>query len=181
MLSGNQKKLYLGNLNAKRDWGFAPEYMEAAWLILQQDEPEDYVIGTGESHSVREFVEKAFSYVGIEIEWRGKGVEEKGVIKSADSVWDGVVKPGDTVIEIDTRYFRPTEVEHLQADITKAKQRLKWESRTDFNELIKIMVDYDMKLVGLEPRGEGMAISREKGFSYTNHDVSFYERIRGET
>ncbi len=181
MLSGNQKRLYLGNLNARRDWGFAPEYMEAVWLILNQDEPEDYVIGTGESHSVREFVERAFGYAGVEIEWRGEGIEEKGVVRSADPLWEGVLKPGDTVIEIDARYFRPTDVEHLRADITKARMRLKWEPRTEFDELIKIMVDYDMKLIGLEPRGEGILISREKGFVYTNHDLSLYERVRGGT
>jgi GDPmannose 4,6-dehydratase len=178
ILRGSQKRLYLGNLNAKRDWGFAPEYMEVVWLMMQQEVPEDYVIGTGESHSVREFVESAFSYAGVEIEWRGRGVNEKGIVKSVEPVWDGVVKVGDVIIEIDPRYFRPTEVEHLRADITKARQMLGWEPRTSFYELVKIMVDYDMKLLGLEPKGEGIKISTEKGFGYTNHDVSFYERIR---
>ncbi len=178
ILAGNQKKLYLGNLNAKRDWGFAPEYVEMMWLMLQQDEPDDYVVGTGESHSVREFAEKAFSYVGIELEWQGNGVEEKGVVKSADSRWEHLLKPGQVIIEVDPRYFRPTEVEFLQADITKARKKLGWEPRTTFEELIKIMVDYDMKLVGLEPPGEGIAISQAKGFAYTNHELSFYERIR---
>lgn len=178
ILAGNQKKLYLGNLNAKRDWGFAPEYVEMMWLMLQQDEPDDYVVGTGESHSVRKFAEKAFSYAGIELEWKGNGVEEKGVVKSVDSRWDHLLKPGQVIIEVDPRYFRPTEVEFLQADITKAREKLGWEPRTTFEELVKIMVDYDMKLVGLEPPGEGIAISQAKGFGYTNHELSLYERIR---
>ena len=178
ILAGKQKKLYLGNLNAKRDWGFAPEYVEMMWLMLQQDEPDDYVIGTGESHSVREFAEKAFSYAGIELEWKGNGVEEKGIVKSVDSRWDHLLKPGQVIIEIDLRYFRPTEVEFLQADITKAREKLGWEPRTTFEELIKIMVDYDMKLAGLEPPGEGIIISQAKGFSYTNHELSLYGRIR---
>lgn len=180
MLAGNQRKFYLGNLNAKRDWGFAPEYVEGMWLMLNQDKPDDYVIGTGESHSVREFVEKAFEYVGVELEWRGKETEEKGVIKSMSSRWDNIFKIGDVVIEIDQKYFRPTEVEFLQADCTKAKQELRWEPRTDFYELLKIMVDYDIKLIGLRPPGEGIEISRTRGFAYTNHDFSFYEKNREE-
>jgi len=182
ILAGKQDKLYLGNLNAKRDWGFAPEYVEAMWLMLQQDEPDDYVIGTGESHSVREFVEKAFAYVGIEIEWKGEGTEEKGIVKSFDPKRIPpsceVIREGAVIIEIDPRYFRPTEVEHLQADITKARKKLGWEPRTTFEELIKIMVDYDLKLVGLEPIGEGIKICNEKGFFYTNHEYTFEARIR---
>jgi len=122
ILSGKQKVLYLGNLNAKRDWGFAPEYIRAMWLILQRENPDDYVIGTGESHSVREFVEKAFEYAGIEIEWKGNGVDEKGLVKSIESKWKGTVKEGDIIIEIDPRYFRPTEVESLCADINKRQK-----------------------------------------------------------
>ncbi len=178
ILAGNQRKLYLGNLNARRDWGFAPEYVEMMWLMLQQDEPDDYVVGTGESHSVREFVEEAFSYAGVELEWVGEGLEEKGVVRSVDEKWSEVLPPGSVVIEIDPRYFRPTEVEFLQADITKAREKLGWEPRTTFSELVKIMVDYDMKLVGLEPIGEGVRISMSKGFAYTNHEYSFFERIR---
>jgi len=185
ILAGKQKKLYLGNLNAKRDWGFAPEYVEMMWLMLQADEPDDYVVGTGESHSVREFVEKAFSYAGIEIEWKGSGTNEKGVVSSFDkNVFQKTLNfehrtfnVGDVVIEIDPRYFRPTEVEHLQADITKAKNKLGWQPRTTFDELVKIMVDYDMKLARLEPIGEGIKICIEKGFCYTNHEYS-KERIR---
>jgi GDPmannose 4,6-dehydratase len=178
ILTGRQKRLYLGNLNAKRDWGFAPEYIEVMWFILQQNEPDDYVIGTGQSHSVRELVEKAFSYAGIEIEWRGKGVGEKGAVRSVDTRWKSMIKSGEVIIEIDPRYFRPTEVENLKADITKAREKLGWEPRTTFDELIKIMVDYDLKMVRLEPPGDGIRISREKGFDYTNHDFSFSEAIR---
>lgn len=92
-MAGKQKRLYLGNLNAKRDWGFAPEYIEMMWLMLQAEEPDDYVVGTGESHSVREFVEKAFGYVGVEIEWKGEGVEEKGIVKSVDNAWSHILRP----------------------------------------------------------------------------------------
>ena len=145
ILAGKQKKLYLGNLDARRDWGYAPEYIEAMWLMLQQDKPEDYVIGTGESHSVREFVEDAFSYVSLD--WR-------------------------ECIEIDPRYFRPTEVEHLQADATKARERLGWEPKVTFNELVKIMVDADMELIGLKSPGKGKRILEEKGIGWTNNQLT---------
>jgi GDPmannose 4,6-dehydratase len=177
ILAGKQKKLYLGNLNARRDWGFAPEYVEAMWLMLQQDEPDDYVIGTGESHSVREFVEKAFSYAGIEIEWKGNGIEEKGIVKSVSEKWDRILKPGQVIIEIDPKYFRPTEVEHLQADISKARKKLGWEPRTTFEELVKIMVDYDMMLLELEPPGEGIKLCQDKGFCYTNHQITYQPAV----
>lgn len=177
--AGKQRKLYLGNLDAKRDWGFAPEYVECQWLILQQDEPDDYAIGTGESHSVREFVEKAFNYAGIEIEWVGEGSSQKGKVRSLTSnLTIPTLKTGDIIIEIDPKYFRPTEVDFLQADITKARQKLGWEPRTTFDELIKIMVDYDLKLIGLKPVGEGIDASLKKGFTYTNHDFALHEKIR---
>ncbi|MDI3500524.1 MAG: GDPmannose 4,6-dehydratase [Thermoanaerobacter sp.] len=178
IFAGKQKKLYLGNLYAKRDWGFAPEYVEAMWLMLQQDEPDDYVIGTGESHQVKEFLVKAFEYAGVELEFKGEGLEEKGIVKSVDRRWEYVLKPGDIVVEIDPKYFRPTEVEWLQADITKAKQRLGWEPRVTFEELVKIMVDYDLKLVGLEPIGEGIKINLTKGFNYTNHEYAFSSKVK---
>jgi GDPmannose 4,6-dehydratase len=178
IVSGKQRKIYLGNLNAKRDWGFAPEYVEMMWLMLQQGAPDDYVIGTGESHSVREFVGIAFAYAGIELEWQGKGTDEKGMATKVDSRWGDRVNPGDVMVEIDSRYFRPTEVEHLQADIDKARKKLKWKPRTTFDELIKIMVDYDLKMVHIDPPGEGMKISEGKGFKYTNHDFSFAEKIK---
>jgi len=178
ILAGNQKKLYLGNLNAKRDWGFAPEYVEMMHLMLQQDDPQDYVVGTEVSHSVREFVERAFVYTGVELEWKGKGADEKGLVKSTKEDWGGLLKPGQVLVEVDPRYFRPTEVEFLQADITKARKILGWEPRTTFDELVKIMVDYDMQLVGLEPLGEGLRAAREKGFGYTNHEYSPLMKVR---
>jgi GDPmannose 4,6-dehydratase len=178
MLKGKQRKLYLGNINAKRDWGFAPEYVEMMWLMLQQDEPDDYAVGTGESRSVKDFLEKVFNYVGIEIEWRGEGIDRKGIVRSLSSALNPALKVGDVIIEIDPRYFRPTEVDFLQADISKARRKLGWAPRTTFDELVKIMVDYDMKLIGLDPVGEGIRICEKKGFSYTNHDFSLYEKIR---
>lgn len=178
ILAGRQKVLYLGNLDATRDWGFAPEYVEMMWLMLHQEEPDDYVVGTGESHSIRELVEKAFGYMGVEIEWRGRGTGEQGLVKSLDKKWDDVLPVGSSIIEIDPRYFRPTEVKVLQADIGKARANLSWEPRVTFNELVKIMVDYDVKLVGLTPVCEGMSACRTKGFTYTNHDFSFNEQIR---
>lgn len=178
ILKGKQRKLYLGNINAKRDWGFAPEYVEMMWLMLQQDEPDDYAVGTGESRSVKDFLEKVFNYVGIEIEWRGEGIDRKGIIRSLSSALNPALKAGDVIIEIDPKYFRPTEVDFLQADISKARKKLGWAPRTTFDELVKIMVDYDMKLIGLDPVGEGIRICEKKGFSYTNHDFSLYEKIR---
>lgn len=172
ILSGKQEKLYIGNLNARRDWGFAPEYVEAMWLILQHDKPDDFVIGTGESHSVREFIEEAFMYAGVEIEWKGEGVEEKGIVKSVSKRWADVLKEGNVIIEIDPRYFRPTEVDFLLADYSKAKRILGWEPRTTFKELIMIMVDYDMKLFGLEPPGKGIEINKKKQFFYTDHSIT---------
>lgn len=172
ILSGRQKKLYIGNLKAERDWGFAPEYVETMWDILQQDRPDDYVIGTGQSHSVRDFVQNAFNYAGIEIEWKGEGAREKGLIKSLDKRWSSLLKTGDMIIEVDPDYFRPTEVMCLRADIAKAKKKLGWTPKTTFDELVKIMVDYDMKLMGVEPPGEGVQLSKSKGFTYTNHDFS---------
>ncbi len=172
IMSGNQKTLYLGNLNAKRDWGFAPEYVTCQWMIMQQDIPADYVIGTGESNSVREFVEHAFSYAGIEIEWKGKGVDEKGVIRSLRLLSHSNFKTGDILVEIDPRYYRPTEVDFLLADISKARKKLGWEPRVKFNELVKIMVDADMKLSGLQPPGEGERILQDKGLSWTQNQIT---------
>jgi GDPmannose 4,6-dehydratase len=174
IVAGKQKKLYLGNLEAKRDWGFAPEYVVCQWLILQQDKPEDYVIGTGESHSVREFVERAFKYAGIELEWKGKGANEKGIIRSLtpNRQLSTSIKIGDTVIEIDPKYFRPTEVDFLCADITKAKKKLDWVPKVTFEELIKIMVDSDMRLVGMPTTGEGKKILGEKGIHWTENKLT---------
>jgi GDPmannose 4,6-dehydratase len=132
---GLQKKLYLGNLDAKRDWGFAGDYVEAMWLMLQQDEPEDYVIATGETHSVREFAELAFKEAGIDIEWRGKGKDEVGVNS----------ENGDVLIEIDPRYFRPTEVDILIGNPSRAKEKLGWEAKVGFEELVKMMVEGELE------------------------------------
>jgi GDPmannose 4,6-dehydratase len=178
ILAGRQKKLYLGNLDAKRDWGFAPEYVEMMWLMVNQDTPDDYVIGTGKSYSIRELVERAFGYMGVEIEWRGQGMSETGVVRSADRKWSHLDASGATLVEIDQRYFRPTEVAYLQADIGKARKKLSWEPRVTFDELIKIMVDYDVQAAGLIPVREGMTVCECKGFDYTNHHVSFHEAIR---
>jgi len=172
ILLGKQDRLYLGNLQAKRDWGFAPEYVETMWRMLQQEKPDDYVVGTAESHTVKEFVEKAFRYAGIGIIWRGKGLKTKGIIDSlaAELKDNSFLKKGNTLIEIDSRYFRPNEVDCLCADISKAKKQLKWQPKVKFQELIKIMVDYDLKKFGISPPGEGIRFCRENGFDYTRHD-----------
>ncbi len=132
---GLQDKLYLGNLNAARDWGYAPEFVETMWLILQQPKADDYVIATGESHTVREFCEFAFQELGIELEWKGEGAQERGIDN----------KSGKVIVEVDPKYYRPTEVDILLGDASKAKDVLKWQSGTKFKELVGIMVkaDYD--------------------------------------
>ncbi|EIW17043.1 MULTISPECIES: GDP-mannose 4,6-dehydratase [Pelosinus] len=127
--------LYLGNLDAKRDWGFAGDYVKAMWLMLQQEKAEDYIIATGETHSVREFVELAFRAIGVNIEWQGAGIEEKG-IDTAN---------GKTLIEVDARYFRPTEVDLLLGDATKAKEKLKWTPEVSLIEMVDMMVTQDIK------------------------------------
>jgi GDPmannose 4,6-dehydratase len=174
ILSGTQEKLYLGNLESKRDWGFAPEYVVCQWLMLQQDEADDYVIGTGESHTVREFVELTFKYAGIEIEWQGQGVAEKGIIRSLkDSLTaNTALRQGNTLIEIDSNYFRPTEVDFLLADASKAKKKLGWEPKITFMELAKIMVDADLELLGLTPMGEGKKLLQDKGIDWTANKVT---------
>ncbi|MBI4708481.1 MAG: GDP-mannose 4,6-dehydratase [Candidatus Omnitrophica bacterium] len=169
ILSGKQKKLFLGNLDAKRDWGFAPEYVECQWLILQQDRADDYVIGTGESHSVREFLEHAFNYVGIEIEWRGKDLDEKGFVRSSAH---SHIKTGDVLIDIDPRYFRPAEVDFLLADSSRAKKKLGWTPKIVFNELVKIMVDTDMGLVNLNSPGDGAKILQDKNIHWTKNQMT---------
>lgn len=135
ILAKKQDCIYLGNLEAKRDWGYAPEYVEAMWRILQQDNPDDYVLGTGQSHLVKEFLQEAFSYVGLD--------------------WEKYVK-------IDSRYLRPTEVENIVADIRKAQNRLNWQPKIGFKDLVKIMVDADMRKLGLKSIGGGDKIIKEK-------------------
>ena len=141
---GFQKKIYLGNLDARRDWGHARDFVEGMWRILQQSEPDDYVLATGECHSVREFVEQAFGIIGRTIEWRGSGIDEIGVDKET----------GVTLVEIDSRYFRPTEVDILQGDATKAREKFGWSHRIGFEELIRDMVESDMEVVAREQRGD---------------------------
>lgn len=139
ILANNKNKLYMGNLEAKRDWGYAPEYVEVMWKMLQQGEPDDYVIGTGETHSVKEFLEEAFNYVGLN--WKN-------------------------YVEIDKRYFRPTEVEDLRADSKKAREKLNWPPRISFYDLVRIMVDCDLESFGLSSPGEGKKILQEKSFEW---------------
>lgn len=139
---GKQQTLYLGNLDAKRDWGFAKDYVEAMWLMLQQEKPDDYVVATGETHSVREFVEHASRLIGYELRWEGKGVDEKGID----------VKTGKTIVQIDPTYFRPAEVDLLLGDATKAKQQLGWTPKVKFEELIHIMMDAEFESLGLVAR-----------------------------
>ena len=134
---GIQKKLLLGNLNAKRDWGFAPEYCEGMWKILQHDDPDDFVLATGETTTVREFVELVFLKLGIGIKWIGEGVTEKGID----------LKTGKILVEVDSEYYRPTEVDLLIGDATKAKNVLGWKAKTKIKKLVEIMVSHDWKLV----------------------------------
>jgi GDPmannose 4,6-dehydratase len=145
IIAGKEKKIYLGNLDAKRDWGYAPDYVEAMWLMLQQERPEDYVIGTGETHSVKEFLEEVFGYMNLDYQ---------------------------KYVEIDSRYFRPMEVELLLADASKARKELGWSPRITFKELVKIMVDSDLELAGLDSPGEGKEILKQKGISWTENHLT---------
>ncbi len=139
--AGRQDKLYLGNLDARRDWGYAPDYVECMWLILQQDKPDDFVIATGEFHSVREFAELAFARVGIRLRWEGHGLDEKGIDNAT----------GRVLVEVDKRFFRPAEVEKLLGNPEKARRELGWNPRkTSFERLVQIMVDADVELVAKE-------------------------------
>jgi len=137
---GMQQNLYLGNLDAKRDWGHARDYVEGMWLILQQDKPDDYVFATGETHAVREFVERAFAEIGRTIIWKGKGIDEKGVDE----------KSGQPVVLVDPRYFRPSEVGVLTGDASKARKKLGWTHQTNFDQLVKEMVAIDLQVVKQE-------------------------------
>ena len=151
---GKQEKLYLGNLDSLRDWGYAKDYVECMWLILQQPEPEDYVIATGEQHSVREFCLYAFRRAGIELEFIGEGVDEKGIDKAT----------GKTVIEVSPDFYRPTDVVNLWGDPTKAKRKLGWDptKKTSFELLVNLMVDADMAKVAVERAGEQVKLNLEE-------------------
>ena len=162
--TGVQKALALGNLDAKRDWGFAPEYCEGMWKILQHDNAEDFVLATGETHTIREFAELTFKEIGVELEWTGKGEKEKGIVKSIDFEtakklinydtsfgyrldFSNELKKGDTVVVIDPNYYRPTEVDLLIGNPAKAEKLLKWKAKTKFNDLIKLMIKADLEKV----------------------------------
>lgn len=152
IILGLQDRLLLGNLNAKRDWGYAPEYCEGMWLMLQQNTPDDYVLATGETHMVREFTELTFKELGIEIEWEGKNKDEKGIISKISDT--SLIekknirkKIGDVIVEVDKNYYRPTEVEILIGDAGKAKNNLGWEPKVKFSELVEIMIKSDFQKV----------------------------------
>lgn len=136
IVNNKREKLYLGNLDAKRDWGYAPDYVESMWKILQHREADDFVIATGESHTVREFIEMSFKYAGINIVWEGKGINEKGINKNN----------GKILVEIDPWYFRPTEVDSLIGDYSKAKKILGWQPKVKFNELVKLMMEFELNI-----------------------------------
>ncbi|MBP7055371.1 MAG: GDP-mannose 4,6-dehydratase [Candidatus Omnitrophica bacterium] len=142
--AGLDKKIYLGNLESKRDWGFAPEYVEAMWMMMQHDRPDDYVLGTGETHSLKELLENAFGYVNED--WK-------------------------KYVEIDARYFRPTEVENLRANSAKAKKTFGWSPKIKFPELIQIMVDYDFLFLGMEPPGKGFELLKQQNLAWTDHTL----------
>jgi GDPmannose 4,6-dehydratase len=150
IVAKKENKIYLGNLEAKRDWGYAPEYVEVMWLMLQQDKPDDYVIGTGETHSVKEFLEEAFSYLNLD--WK-------------------------KYVDADSRYFRPTEVENLRADTAKAREKLSWSPKISFKDLVKIMVDYDLELIGLSSPAKGKKLIQEKDLIWCENDFS---KIKGQ-
>jgi GDPmannose 4,6-dehydratase len=153
---GLQKELYMGNLDAKRDWGHAKDYVKAMWLILQQDQPEDFVIATGETTKVRDFINMAFDHVGFKLRWEGEGVEEIGILNSIDQkIYESVsgidlrssgVKVGDILVKVDPRYFRPTEVDLLIGDPTKSNTKLGWKPDYDLPALVEDMMNSDVKL-----------------------------------
>jgi GDPmannose 4,6-dehydratase len=142
IVHGTQQCLYLGNLEARRDWGYAKDYVEAMWRMLQQEQPEDYVVATGETHSVRDFCARAFACAGVDLEWRGSGAEETAVD----------VRSGRAVVRIDPRYFRPTEVDLLIGDASKAKRQLGWTAQTSFDDLVRLMCEADRSLAAAEAR-----------------------------
>ncbi len=166
---GLQDCLYLGNLDAKRDWGHAKDFVEAQWLMLQQPEPDDFVIATGEQHSVREFCQKAFRMAGIEIEWKGSGRDEVGIVSSINdnsivSNSQLKIQPGERVVAIDRRYFRPTEVDTLVGDSSKAREKLSWVPRISFEEMIEEMVRSDFEIARKD------ALCQMAGFKIFNHN-----------
>jgi len=179
---GIQKSLYLGNLDSKRDWGFAKDYVRAMWQMLQQEEPDDYVISTGEAHSVREFVEKVFKEIGIQINWEGRGVNEVGIISdinrelpNSDTLNNILLKTGDVVVRIDPQYFRPTEVEFLLGDASKAKEKFDWEAVVSFDELVKLMIEEDLK----EAKKDHLC--NIAGFPVYNHSEDYFRPSKNKS
>ena len=165
---GLKKCLYLGNLDAKRDWGHAKDYVEMQWLMLQQEKPDDFVIATGVQHSVRQFVEIAAAHLGITLAWDGTGVDEQGIVEAVDPHKAGGgandLSPGDVVVRVDPMYFRPAEVETLLGDPAKAKSELGWQPRISFEDMVKEMVSYDMK------EADRDALCKKEGFKVCNYD-----------
>lgn len=161
MSLGMQDKLFMGNLDAKRDWGHAKDYVEAMWLILQQEKPEDFVIATGTTTTVRDFIRMAFSEVGVEVEFKGEGANEVGIVKAVTSA-DCPLKPGQEVVAVDPRYFRPTEVDLLIGDPTKAQTKLNWKPKYDLPMLVKEMVAADVELFRRE------RVLKDAGFKVLN-------------
>jgi len=160
---GLQDCLYLGNMDAKRDWGHARDYVKMQWLMLQQDQPEDFVIASGEQHSVRDFVDAAAAELGVTIAWKGSGIDEVGSISSLPEMYAGNLKPGDIVVRVDSRYFRPTEVETLLGDPSKAKDKLGWVPETTFSELVAEMMRYDLD------EAKKDELCKSEGFSVLNY------------
>jgi GDPmannose 4,6-dehydratase len=158
---GLQNCLYLGNLDARRDWGHARDYIEAQWLMLQQDEPEDFVIATGKQYAVRDFVNHAAAELGIQIDWQGKGSEETGLVAKAPP--ESAVKPGQTIVTVDPRYFRPAEVETLLGDPSKAKKKLGWTPKTSFEQLVREMMAADLE------NAQRDALVKDAGYRAPNH------------
>ena len=150
---GKQEKLYLGNLSSKRDWGYAPDYVECMWLILQNDRPEDFVIATGEQHTVREFATDSFASVGINLRWEGEGIDEKGIDEAT----------GKVLVEVSRDFYRPTDVVNLWGDPTKAREELGWNPvKTSFKELVHKMVDSDMEKVAVESASDHVRMNLEE-------------------
>ena len=158
---GLQERLYLGNLDAKRDWGHARDYVEMMWLMLQQKQPEDFVIASGEHYTIREFVDVAAQELGLELCWSGQGVNEVGIVAKTSGTF-GAIKPGDCIVSVDPRYFRPSEVETLLGDAKKAREKLGWQTKTSFRDMVTEMIQHDLELAQKDDlmKREGFRIFR---------------------
>ncbi len=173
ILAGIEQTLYLGNLDAFRDWGYAAEYVSIIYDIMQLDKPMDIVIGTGQSFTVRDFLKEAFSYIGIEVEWCGVGIDEYAKVINFDSNWSNSLKKGQTIVKIDPRYFRPLEVDHLRADISKLRSVLGREPQVKFADLVRIMMDSDLINNKLPAPGIGLERHNDLNFKWSsNIDIS---------